>query len=193
VRKLLYGSGLVAALLVPAAAAAQAGAEPGGLLFGAYFNGITLTVGGGEVEHGPGGALLAGYGVSGDVTAYASLAASRAGRDAADGGDYTIGHGDLGVRFSFTSGIPVFFPYANVAVTGNTARAAVAGVDREVQGVGITLGSGASFRFSPATSVEAGLQITLGRFNRATGDGGTLADGIGYRSGRFQVGVAFRP
>jgi hypothetical protein len=193
VRKFLYRCGLGAALLVPATGATQAGAEPGGLLLGAYFNGITLTMGGGEVEHGPGGALLAGYGVSRNVTAYVAVAAARAGRDAADGDDYTIGHGDLGVRFSFTSGIPVLFPYANVAVTGTTARAAVAGADREVQGVGITLGSGASFRVSPSMSVEAGLQITLGRFSRATGVGATLDDGIGFRSGRFQVGVAFRP
>jgi hypothetical protein len=183
----------MAALLVPIAGAAQAGAEPGGVLLGAYFNGITLTMAGGEVEHGPGGALLAGYGLSRSVTAYAAVAAARAGRDAADGGGYTVGHGDLGVRFSFTSGIPVLFPYANVAITGTTARTAVAGGDREVQGVGITLGSGASFRASPSTSVEAGLQITLGQFSRATGDGAALGDGIGYRSGRFQVGVAFRP
>jgi hypothetical protein len=170
----------------------------GGLHLGLAINGTSVEiddddVGVDERESGGGLSLLVGYNFTRNIGVF--LAGTAAEIDV-EGGNFTLGHGDLGVRFSFP-GKSAFVPYVDVAFTAlNASDLAGDGAqfeDVELTGKGITAGAGFNYFFSRRVAFDMNLRFTGGEFDTVKFDGGSISsdDGISTNTGRLNIGIAW--
>lgn len=144
-----------------------------------------------NTESGGGIHLKLGYGVSPNVSLFAAgIAASM------EGGDYSLGQFDLGVRGYFP-GSSRWVPSVEGAVTG---RAMVIDIgmndDLELTGVGFTFGGGVDYYVAPSASLGVNLGWTVGKFTDAKmgSESGSLGnDSFSALSTRFNVGLTWWP
>lgn len=162
-----------------------------------------------DYESGPGGGVVVGWGLNKWLMIYAGLDIAKIklkGLEDFDDdepfnvipGDYALIHGDLGARFSFVRDNSSLVPYANVAVSSRDASVEVLGEEFTLHGVGVTLGGGLQYFFTPKLALDANLQFTAGKFSEAEAAGvkvdlDKFAEVKNSNSARVNIGLRFYP
>lgn len=144
-----------------------------------------------NTESGGGMHVKLGYGVSSKVSLFAAVMGA-----SMEGGDYSLGQFDLGVRGYFP-GSSRWVPSLEGALTG---RAMVVDVgmsdDLEVTGVGFTVGGGIDYYVAPSASLGANLGWTVGKFTDAKlGDTSASlgSESFSALTTRFNIGLTWWP
>ncbi|HEU0015192.1 MAG TPA: outer membrane beta-barrel protein [Longimicrobium sp.] len=199
-------------LLLSAAALAAAApldaqlSKNSGFIANLHLNGssITLTGDDNETEAGGGLGFLLGYGVNETITIFFNFDAAQAEYadeedDVGGDGNFTLAHGDLGVRVNFGSTASKARPFLTAAFTGivEADDGEVGGeeVEAQVTGGGLTVGGGVQYFFSRRFALDAGVSLTSGSLTTVTIDDEDedLPVGFGVTSARVQVGVSWHP
>lgn len=185
-------------LLFPTITSAQAEAETSGLMLNLHLNGSAVaTDSSDDIENGGGLGLAAGWGFSPNFMLYAAGdAASISGADSEP--DYSLGHFDLGVRYSFAAPARSWVPFLLAGVSGRAAvwDDLIQGQDLEVTGAGVTAGGGISYFFTPAWALQTSLEWTFGEFSDVTvGDQSANLEQYSFSatSTRFDLGISWHP
>ena len=197
----------VAAVLLPilaSMAATPASAQKSttrGFSVGAHFQGASLTVEDDDPSSGGGLGLRVGYGFNRKITAYFE----------ADGivfdvenpeleGDWTMGHGDLGLRYNFANSQRRLIPFLDAALGVRTVTVEDARSDGEdvgevtFSGGAFSLGGGLSLFTSEKFAIETLVKFTGGKFEQIdVGDVSVRNLDIDASSFRFKLGVSWWP
>lgn len=193
----MKAASLVAATLVFAAvsagpAAAQLGSGAGtvrsdtrGLGVGVQLNGTGISSQADDSRVSGGGlGLTVSYGMSDAVSAFARASYG-----------YRSSQVDVGARYRFGSQAAALRPYVEGAVTRLGAiRPAQEGGEQSLGswGMGMTVGAGVEYYFSPRVALDVGLAHSRGRFSDPVVlDEGAFRDS--FSSTRVQVGMTWRP
>lgn len=188
---------LTLALLASAAPlACQPAARTSGFALGLSAAGTTVRSDDTDNESGAGLGLRLGYGFRDRFLAFAEAGVASVASSEVEG-DYGLSHLDLGLRYRFGAPQRRVAPYAEAAFS---SRMATYDFDDEgtldVAGGGLTLGGGVEYAMGASLSLDAGLRLTQGRFNRMRvdeGDWQEVGEGTSATSMRLSVGVLWRP
>ncbi|MGD2045930.1 MAG: outer membrane beta-barrel protein [Gemmatimonadota bacterium] len=172
-----------------------------GFNWGLHFGGATLTVEDGDRNDAGGGGIWLGYGFNRTVQLFVQLDGAQFDVEDSDvQGDWTMGHGDLGVRFHFANSLRSWVPYLQAALTGR-----VVGVDNPtingssepdaaLIGGGLTLGGGLLVYFSETFALDVQLDWTGGTFTQLEYGNVTINDlDLDATSTRFNLGLNWWP
>jgi hypothetical protein len=187
--------------LIPLAPAAAQESTTRGFVLGAHLGGASITPEDGDRSSAGGGGLFLGYGFNRTVQLFLQIDGSEFDVEDSDiQGKWTMGHGDLGVRFHFANSLRSWVPYLLAAFSArgvSVEDAIVAGnpeTDVGFYGGGFTLGGGILFYFNETLAAELQLVGTGGRFTEVKVDNVTMSGlEIDATSGRFNVGIAWWP
>ncbi|MDH3205686.1 MAG: outer membrane beta-barrel protein [Gemmatimonadota bacterium] len=155
-----------------------------------------------ERSNAGGGGLWIGYGFNRRVQLFLQL--DGAEFDVSDTdvtGTWTMGHGDLGVRFHFANSLRSWVPYLQAAISGRAVsvdNATVEGTpetDVALTGGALTLGGGILFYFSQSLAADlqllwSGGEFTQVKVNNVTVD---LTNPLEAQSSRFNIGLSWWP
>lgn len=172
-----------------------------GFNWGLHFGAATLTVEDGDRNDAGGGGIWLGYGFNRTVQLFVQLDGAQFDvEDSEVQGDWTMGHGDLGVRFHFANSLRSWVPYLQAAVTGR-----VVGVDNPringssepdaaLIGGGLTLGAGMLVYFTETLAMDIQLDWTGGTFTQLEYGNVTVKDlDLDATSTRFNLGLNWWP
>lgn len=148
-----------------------------------------------------GGGLFVGYGFNRTVQLFLQIDGAQFDVDDSEvSGDWSMGHGDLGVRFHFANSLRSWVPYLQTSLTGwgvGVDDAVVQGqpeTDVGFVGGGITLGGGIMFYFNQTLAADLQLLWTGGQFNEIKVDNVTVSGlEIDAQSTRFSLGISWWP
>lgn len=114
-------------------------------------------------------------------------------------GSYGLGHGDLGIRYSFANGSKPFIPYLTGAFSGLFAGAdiqtsAFGSTDVSLRGGGLKLGGGFGYYFVPQLALDLNLTFTLGQFSDLTIENVTIDfENTKANTSRLEMGLSWYP
>lgn len=131
------------------------------------------------------------YGVSHLVTLFLNL--DGASIDPDEGETYSLGHGDLGARFTFGAPASQLKPFAQIALTGAGAELEIGRNTIQLRGGGLTLGGGLLYFLSPAWALDAGLDLTFGNLTEVEVNNLTADIDVKARTSRLNAGVRWYP
>lgn len=197
----LFAAGLAAFAVLPSTTHAQESTTRG-LSLGLHLSGAALSIENQDRNEAGGGGLTVGYGFNRKVTVFVQLDGAQFDEQSTGTvqGDWTMGHADLGVRYSFANSLRSWVPYVQGAF-GYRAVAVqdpvVDGVQREeveISGSGLTLGGGVDIYFTESLALDIQLLWTGGEFSTLRVDN-VSATGfdVDATSTRFNLGVAWWP
>jgi len=185
-----------------------ADARAPGFVLGVHTIGATgVTVGGEDVEgalktgFGPGAGVMVGYGFNRTFSAFASIDVAKQNADAGTfTGSFGLRHMEIGARANLPFGDAATVPYVSASLGQRRLAAYVTDWTDEseyqmsLSGGMFGLGGGVQHAFSPAFSMDSGLEIGFGRFGHynAEGEQGGVATN-GSTTIRLKVGVNWRP
>lgn len=166
-----------------------------GFFIAPHFLGASLQAEDEPVESGGGFGLSIGYGLSRGAAFFLTIDAANIDIQDPDlQGNYTLAHGDLGVRFNFRDETEKAIPYVQAAFTARVAQATIDGIDFQLSGPAFTAGAGLSYYFQPKLAFDVGLSYSLGRFDTLTVDGDEIdLDSFDANGARFQLGLTWFP
>jgi len=192
---------LLAALLVATPVRAQESTTRG-FNVGLHISGASLKVEDGDRNNAGGGGLILGYGLNRTIELFLQLDGAEFDvDDSAVRGKWTMGHGDLGVRFHFANSLRTWVPYLQAALGGRSVTVGDAQVNQQAQasdvtfsGGALTLGGGIMFYFNQTLAADLQLAWTGGRFTDLKAGNVTLSGlEIDAQSSRFNVGISWWP
>ncbi len=146
-----------------------------------------------ERENGYGANIYAGYNFTRNIGLLLSLTGSNINDDETT--DFGVVHADLIGRASFPGQSPLV-PYLELGVAGVAAAYTPDNEDEvELSGVGLTLGAGLNYFFTPRLALDLGVRVTPGEFGTAKIAGREVdaGGGVGFNTTRVNVGLAFYP
>jgi hypothetical protein len=173
-----------------------------GFTVGAHLQGASLKVENDDDPASGGGAgLRLGYGLNRSFTLY--LEADGIQFDVENpefGGEWSMAHADLGVRYNFANSLRRWIPFLEGAIGGRAVRledATVNGSDAgtlEFSGGSASIGGGVSFFASEKFALETLVKFTGGTFEQVDVGNISVNDlDIDASSFRFKVGIAWWP
>lgn len=174
--RLVLLCGALLALASPARAQGTRGFFLNGHLLWASLSGENRDTGEDFSDDGPGLGFRAGYGFSERIGGYVALEGASIFPDENAGTledeRFGLGMVELGARFNFPAGRKIV-PYAEAALAAHEVRFDFVGTttDLRVRGGGLTLGGGLQYFLSRTLALDAGLDLTFGRFTEAEFDG----------------------
>jgi hypothetical protein len=143
-----------------------------------------------------------GFGVSWGVSELITLVfnVDAAGMNPDFGKDYTLSHGDLGVRFTFASDARKLRPFAQTSLTGfgtereyrQITRQNLAGTFQVVGG-GLALGGGIMYFFNPKLALDVGVDFMFGEISEVKFRNVSIDQSTGSYSTRLNAGIAWYP
>jgi len=142
-------------------------------------------------DNGGGLGIDLSYGVSDLVTLLFNLDGASIDPDV--GETYSLGHGDLGARFTFGAPARKLKPFAQIALTGAAAELEIGRNTLQLRGGGLTLGGGILYYFSSAWALDAGLDFTIGTLNEVELNNVTVDTSIDARTSRLNAGIRWYP
>jgi hypothetical protein len=155
----------------------------------------------GGSESGSGATIRIGYGFTTRFALYLEGSAATMG---GDDGDWTLGHGELGMRWHFASPSRALIPFVDAGYTyrsiapddatlvddeGNTVEG-----DFELSGGGLSLGGGLLYFFNPRWSLSTSVKWSTGAFDTVRYNNVTVS-GFEFdaTTTRFSIGVSWFP
>jgi hypothetical protein len=172
-----------------------------GFTLGAHLQGASLTVEDGDPDGGGGFGIRAGYGFNRHFTGYVELDGIVFDVENPElNGEWSMGHGDLGVRFNFANSLRRWVPFLEgaVGVRGVTVNDATVNGDEvgdlNFSGGSLSFGGGLSFFASEKFAIETLLKFTGGTFEQVDVGNVSVNDlDIDASSFRFKIGIAWWP
>lgn len=167
-----------------------------GFSIGFHFNGTSWRLDEPDLDlegsdSGGGVGFSFGYGVSDLVTLFLNLDGASIDPDV--GERYSLGHADLGARFTFGAPANKFRPFAQVALTGAGAEQEIGTTTIQLRGGGLTLGGGVLYFLSPAWAIDAGLDLTFGNLTEVEVNNISADIDVNARTSRLNGGVRWYP
>ena len=192
---------LLAALTASAPLHAQESTTRG-FNVGAHVSGQSLTPEAGDRSNAGGFGIILGYGFNRSFELFLQFDGGQFDvANAAVEGDWSMVHGDLGVRYHFANSLRSWVPYLQAALTGrgvNVTNGALNQVtqseDITLSGSAITLGGGILFFFNETLAADLQLALSGGRFTDV--EVGTVTYNnaeVDAQSTRFNIGVSWWP
>ncbi|HEX6694162.1 MAG TPA: outer membrane beta-barrel protein [Longimicrobiales bacterium] len=189
-----------AAVLTAAPAAAQKSTTRGFTL-GAHLQGASLKVEDGDRSSGGGAGLRVGYGFNRNFALYLEADGTQFDVENSDfGGEWSMGHADLGVRYSFANSLRRWVPFLEAAVGGRAVRLEDATVDGDsvgeldFSGGALSVGGGIGYFLSEKLALETLVKFSGGTFEQIDIGNVSVTDlDIDASSFRFKVGIAWWP
>jgi hypothetical protein len=172
-----------------------------GFTVGAHLQGASLKVEDDDPAGGGGAGLRIGYGLNRSFTLYVEGDGIKFDVENEEfGGDWSMAHVDLGVRYNFANSLRRWIPFLEGAIGGRAVQledATVNGSDAgtlEFSGGSASIGGGVSFFASEKFALETLVKFTGGTFEQVDVGNISVNDlDIDASSFRFKVGVAWRP
>jgi hypothetical protein len=172
-----------------------------GFMLGAHLSGASLTPEDGDRSTAGGGGIYFGYGFNRTVQLFLQIDGAEFDVENAEvEGKWTMGHGDLGVRFHFANSLRSWVPYLQAALSArgvSVDNAVVAGnpeTDVGFYGGAFSIGGGIMFYFNETFAADLQLIGTGGRFTEVKIDNVTVSGlEIDATSARFNIGIAWWP
>jgi hypothetical protein len=155
-----------------------------------------------ERSNAGGGGIWVGYGLNRTILIFAQADGAEFDvNDASVEGKWTMGHGDLGVRFHFANSLRSWVPYLQTSITGRIVSVKdgvlnnVAQTETiELRGAGLTLGGGIVFYFNETLGLDLQLLWTGGKFtDLKVGDVTVSGGDLDAQSARFNIGLSWWP
>jgi hypothetical protein len=172
-----------------------------GFTVGAHLQGASLKVEDDDPAGGGGAGLRIGYGLNRCFTL--SVVGDGIRFDVVNeefGGDWSMAHVDLGVRYNFANSLRRWIPFLEGAIGGRAVQledATVNGSDAgtlEFSGGSASIGGGVSFFASEKFALETLVKFTGGTFEQVDVGNISVNDlDIDASSFRFKVGIAWWP
>ena len=193
-------STVAAVFAVAGPAGAQAKSNTAKFFAGLELGGSTLDSDDfGGSESGGGATLRLGYGFNPKFALYLEGSAATM---SSDDGDWTLGHGELGMRWHFASASRSLIPFLDAGYTyrsvtpdqivddeGNTLDG-----DFEISGGGLSFGGGLLYFFNPRWSLSTSLKWTMGEFDTVRYNNVSMSGlEIDATSTRFSIGISWFP
>ena len=200
-RVLIAGLCLLAGTLPSPARIAAQESTTRGFMLGAHLSGASLTPEDGDRSNAGGGGIYFGYGFNRTIQLFLQIDGAEFDvEDAEVQGTWTMGHGDLGVRFHFANSLRSWVPYLQAALSARGVAvddAVIAGSpERDVgfYGGALSIGGGIMFYFNETLAADLQLIGSGGRFERIKIDNVTI-DGLDFdaTSARVNIGIAWWP
>jgi hypothetical protein len=200
---LAFIAGVAVATIVtlPASALAQ-GSTTRGLSLGAQLMGTSLEVENGDRSAGGGFGLRVGYGFNRIVTAFVHIDGSSVEVEEGQsvGGEWDLGHAELGARFHFANSLRRWVPYLEASIGSRSVRVDDAEVngqpagDVTFSGAAVTFGGGVAVHFTRKLALDVSLRLTGGEFNKVDVGSVSVNDlDIDAASARFGLGLTWWP
>ena len=172
-----------------------------GFTLGAHLQGASLTVEDEDPAGGGGAGLRVGYGFNRNFTGYIEADGIAFDVENPDfGGEWTMGHLDLGLRYSFANSLRRWVPFLEAAASGRTVRLEDATVEGDsigtltFSGGALSIGGGVGFFVSEKLAVETLVKFSGGTFEQIDVGSVSVNDlDIEASSFRFKVGLAWWP
>jgi hypothetical protein len=172
-----------------------------GFSVGAHLQAASLTVEDDDPAGGGGFGVRAGYGFNRRFTAYVEADGIQFDVENPElGGEWTMGHVDLGVRFNFANSLRRWVPFLDGAIGGRAVSVEEATSDGEdvgtvtFSGGALSLGGGVSFFASETFAIETLVKFTGGKFEQVDVGNVSVRDlDIDASSFRFKIGVSWWP
>lgn len=191
---------VTASVVIPLPARAQESTTRGFAL-GAHLSAASLEVGDQDRSNAGGGGVFVGYGLNRTITVFLQLDGAQFDVQNTDvEGTWTMGHGDLGVRFHFANSLRSWVPYLQVALSGRAVSVADAVVNQQAEtdvsftGGALSLGGGLLVYLKQTFALDLQLAWSGGEFTDVTVGNVTVGGlNIDAQSSRFNVGVAWWP
>jgi hypothetical protein len=168
-----------------------------GFNLGAFVNAAGIQVEDSDAENGVGLGLHLGYGFSQNVSIFARVNVTSIGSDElAD--NYNLAHVDLGARYSFGQPSATLRPYLAGALSGHAVSFDLGSSGTlDARGPGLTASGGLEYFLSRTVALEAGLSVSVGKFNEGRiGDSGWVdldEDELNTTTSRLDIGVSWHP
>jgi hypothetical protein len=191
---------LAGALLSPAPTTAQQSTTRGFML-GAHLSAASLTPEDGDRSSAGGGGIYFGYGFNRTVQLFLQIDGAEFDvEDAEVQGTWTMGHGDLGVRFHFANSLRRWVPYLQAAISARGVSVDDAVIEGSAEtdvgfyGGALSIGGGIMFFFNETLAADLQLIGSGGRFERIKIDNVTI-EGLDFdaTSARLDLGIAWWP
>ena len=142
-------------------------------------------------ETGAGAGFVVGYGFTPRWALYGNLSGARI---SSLGGNYGLGHFDIGTRVHFRSGAHVVVPFLQFGLSSRAKAKTV--LDRTGEhdftatGIGLGFGGGLNAHFTPKFAFSTGVTWSGGNFNRYTMDKVTVpGETVSATSARVHLGL----
>lgn len=169
---------LLVTLFCAAPAAAQRSTTHGFALGGSLFA-VNLHPEDGEDDTGGGLSIEVGYGFRNGLAIFLNGAGASMTPGEAEDESYTLGEGDLGVRYHFLGEENRWRPFVEAAFSSmHVEFEDVEFLDEErdvtISGPGFTVGGGVSYYLSPSWALGGGLRWTSGSFDEVKVDNVTV-------------------
>lgn len=172
-----------------------------GFTVGAHLQGASLTVEDDDPAGGGGAGLRVGYGFNRKLTGYIEADGITFDVDNPEfGGEWTMGHLDLGLRYNFANSLRRWIPFLEAAVGGRTVRLEDATVEGDsigtltFSGGALSVGGGLGFFVREKLAIETLVKFSGGTFEQIDVGNVSVNDlDIEASSFRFKVGVAWWP
>jgi hypothetical protein len=172
-----------------------------GFTVGAHLQGASLTVEDDDPAGGGGAGARLGYGFNRNFTGYIEADGITFDVENPDfGGEWTMGHLDLGVRYNFANSLNRWVPFLEAAIGGRAVRLENATVDGEPAGElnftggALSIGGGLGFFVSEKLAIESLVKFSGGTFEQIDLGNVSVNDlDIEASSFRFKLGLAWWP
>ena len=201
-RRILTRALALALVTGPASAHAQQPTARGFVL-GLHFTGASFSIEDSDRQGAGGGGVLVGYGVHRRLTIFAQADGARfddVPSDVIDGGDWTLGHFDLGVRLNFAGAPRIWVPFLQASFTARAVRVSGGTYegspidDASLSGGTFALGGGVDVYFTEAFALDLQLLWSGDAITRLTVDDSSVDDfDLDARSARLNLGVVWWP
>jgi hypothetical protein len=172
-----------------------------GFTVGAHLQGASLKVEDDDPSGGGGAGLRVGYGFNRNFTGYIEADGITFDVENSDfGGEWSMAHVDLGVRYNFANSLRRWVPFIEAAIGGRAVRLENATVEGDsvgrlnFSGSALSLGGGLGFFVREKLAIESLVKFTGGTFEQV--DVGNLSVNdldIEASSFRFKLGLAWWP
>lgn len=196
---LTFSLSLLGAVVTQAVAAQESTTR--GFNLGIHASGASLDVDD-ERSNAGGGGIWIGYGLNRSFELFLQIDGAEFDvQDASVEGTWTMGHGDLGVRYHFANSLRSFVPYLQAAVTGRIVSVEDGVLNSVAQsetislrGGGLTLGGGIVFYFNETLGLDLQLLWTGGTFTEIDVGDVTVSNlDLEAQSTRFNIGLSWWP
>lgn len=203
IRALLVPAVLACAFLTPTILSAQHccetfGSERSatGLIVGLNFTGASVTLddplfASADRELGGGMYFTLGYNFTPEI----GLMLHAGGVVLSDDEDRTLGHADLGLRFSLANPARAVVPYLEIAFGGGSLQDEIEEESFELSGVGFTGAVGVNYFLSRRLALNVDFRYNLSEFNTLKIGSESVSDtvGMGINSSRVNFGFNWYP